>query len=304
MEQSMKGQVFNIQKFCLNDGPGIRTTVFLKGCPLNCIWCHNPESKLSASEIFFHSKKCTLCGRCKMICPNQCHELTTGKHFFRRQNCIDCKRCVEACFSGALESVGKEMTIWEVMEIVLQDKVFYENSGGGMTLSGGEPMMQYAFAHEILKVSKEHGLHTCMETCGYCNRRNLKEIIPLVDIFLFDYKLSDSSLHKKYTGVSNEEILQNLLCLDELEAKIILRCPVIPGINDQPEHFQGIINIANRLRNLIEINVEPYHPLGKSKAELLNKEYLLNNISFVENQMIEKWISIIQSEVRVEVKRA
>ncbi len=300
----MKGTVFNIQKFSINDGPGIRTTVFFKGCPLHCIWCHNPESKSAKTEMFFDAEKCTLCHRCEKACPKKLHTFDGEAHSYDRQSCIACGLCADSCYTGALETVGKEMSADEIIAEVLKDKVFYETSGGGVTLSGGEPMLQFEFTYELLKLAKENGLHTCMETCGFAKPEQYAAISPLVDIFLYDYKESDPDRHKEFTGVSNELILENLKMLDNLGAKTVLRCPIIPELNDRDEHFAAIAALANSLENVMEINVEPYHPLGKSKSALLGKKYALPKLEFVTEAQGLDWINKIQTKTRVNVKKA
>jgi pyruvate formate lyase activating enzyme len=296
--------VFNVQKFCVNDGPGIRTTVFIKGCPLNCLWCHNPESKNIKPELLFRADKCTLCGRCVPACPQGCHEVTAEGHVFNREKCISCGKCTDTCFADALEIAGKEWTADEVIKEVMKDEAFYKNSGGGMTLSGGEPMLSFDFTMELLKKGKEKGLHICMETCGFADSEKYKAVAPYVDIFLWDYKITNSEEHKKYTGVPNDLILKNLFMLDEMGAKTILRCPIIPTVNDTEEHFSGIADTANKLKNIIEVNVEPYHPLGKGKSEQLGKEYALTDLTFPEKEKVEGWIAEIASKTNITVKKA
>ena len=300
----MEGTIFNIQKFCINDGPGIRTTIFMKGCPLNCLWCHNPESKATYPEIFFDAKKCILCGKCYVACERGGHHFEGETHTYDRSDCIRCGECAEQCVTDALEKVGYRITVEDAIAEVMKDEVFYKNSGGGMTLSGGEPMAQAEFTLSLLTAAKEKGLHTCMETCGFASWENYEKVVGLVDIFLFDYKITDPELHKKCTGVSNERIWRNLENLDKAGAKIILRCPIIPTINDTPEHFQGIADMANRLQNVLEINVEPYHPLGSSKSAMLDKEYPLGDMTFPENETAEQWMETIRSMTKIPVKKA
>lgn len=298
------GTVFQIQKFSINDGPGIRTTVFLKGCPLNCLWCHNPESKKKQPELFYDGKKCIRCGMCAAVCENHCHSVSGQVHELNRETCACCGKCADACFSGALETVGYAISVEDTLREVMKDAVFYQNSGGGMTLSGGEPLAQYAFTRELLAAAKEKGLHTCVETCGYAPWEQFDSILDLVDIFLFDYKLTNPALHKQYTGVTNERILENLRKLDAAGAAIILRCPIIPTINDTAEHFAGIAETANSLQNILEINIEPYHPLGSSKLQMLGKEYPLAALTFPENEVVEGWMREVRSRTCVPVKKA
>ena len=299
----MEGTIFNIQKFCVNDGPGIRTTVFFKGCPLNCLWCHNPESKAIHSEILIDPRKCIQCGACLDACRCGCHRVSEDRHIYYREHCLCCGSCAQACVTEALQRVGHTATVEEVLDEIMKDAIFYQNSGGGMTLSGGEPLAQPAFAQALLAAAKEKGLHTCMETCGYTAWPNYEKLLDLVDIFLFDYKLTDPILHKQYTGVSNERILENLTKLDDAGANIILRCPIIPTVNDNAAHFAGIAATANRLQHILEIHIEPYHPLGGSKSALLDKEYALGDLTFPEKETVEDWIRQIRALTEVAVKR-
>ena len=298
------GVVFNIQKFSINDGPGIRTTVFLKGCPLRCIWCHNPESKSTKQQLFYDARKCVGCGRCAEACPNGAHKFTDGTHTIDRDLCTVCGACAGACIPEALEVVGEEKTVDEVIREVMKDKAFYDNSGGGITVSGGEPMLQFEFTLELLKAAKESGLHTAMETCGFAKPEQYREIAPYVDLFLYDYKETDSKKHKEFTGADNDLILSNLRMLNEMGANLILRCPIIPTLNDREEHFRGIAKLAKELDRVSEVHIEPYHPLGSGKADLLDIPYELKDLTFPENDTVQKWIDDLQSMVTVPVKKA
>ena len=299
-----KGIVFNIQKFSINDGPGIRTTVFLKGCMLNCLWCHNPESKSLKPQLMFQDERCIGCGKCVKVCPLGLHTVgEDGKHIIDRKNCIACGKCVEAC-AGALEIAGREMFVDEVIDEVLKDKTFYETSGGGITLSGGDPLMQFDFTLSLLKKAKEKDLHTCIETSGYSTPEKIEELIPYVDLFLWDVKETDEQKHIEYTGVSNMKILSNLRLLNEKGAKIILRCPVIPTYNDSEEHLQTIGKLAQELMGVIEVNVEPYHPLGQSKSLSLGIEYPISNLTFPDEETVKEWIEVIQKYTSKPVKKA
>lgn len=298
------GIVFNIQKFSLNDGPGIRTTVFMKGCPLRCIWCHNPESNAFVREIMYNEQKCVGCMKCASVCPEELHVFKNGRHIFKRDNCILCGKCEDICPASVLEIAGKDMSVDEVVSEVMKDKTFYETSNGGVTLSGGEPMAQFEFSLELMKAFKENGLHTAMETCGFAKEEHYRAIAPYTDLFLYDYKVTGSEKHKEYTDVDNKLILSNLKLLDSLGKSIILRCPIIPSINDTAEHFVSIANLANELKNIIEINIEPYHPLGSGKAKSLGRDYLLDDLTFPEEETVKKWIETVSEKTGITVKKA
>ena len=299
----MTGKVFNIQRFCTQDGRGIRTTVFLKGCPLRCEWCHNPESQRWKSELAYSLEKCVNCLYCVNACPNGCHSVIDGKHVFNGNNCIGCAKCISPTCS-ALEMFGYEISADDVLAEVMKDKLFYDNSGGGITLSGGEPLLQADFCMELMKKSKEKGLHVCIETCGHAPKDVILKSAEWVDEYLFDYKLSDPDKHKKYTGVDNTLILENLKLLDTLGKSIVLRCPIIPTVNDDGEHYLKIAELGNTYQSISEIVIEPYHNFGISKYIRLGREYTLSEVNQPETEEIEKIINFIQSRTNVKTLKA
>lgn len=296
----MNGRIFNIQRFSTSDGPGIRTTVFFKGCPLSCVWCHNPESHNSKNEIFYDARKCIGCTFCEKACKNSCHVFSDG-HIYLRDNCEKCGECASLCPSKAIEVCGSNKSVDEVIDMVMRDVPFYEQSGGGVTLSGGEPLMQLDFATEILKKAKEKGLSTAIETSGYC-QKSLCEIAKYVDLWLFDIKLLDENEHKTYTGVSNEKILENLKFLDNIGAKIILRCPIIPDVNLKKEHFESLANLAKSLKNVIAIHLEPYHPLGISKSALLGKQEKFSNSEFLKKEELSDYADFLTQSTKIKTE--
>ena len=300
MCSSIKGKIFNIQRFSTLDGPGIRTVVFLKGCPLDCIWCHNPESKHTNTELFYKQEMCIGCGACEKVCEKSLHTFENGIHQFEREKCILCGKCAEVCCTRALERCGEEKSVKEVLELVEKDNSIYEQSEGGVTLSGGEPLFQYDFSLALLKGAKEKGIHTAVETSGY-TVRDLQEMHAYTDLWLYDIKVFPEELHKKCTGVSNRTILDNLHFLDSLGAKIILRCPIIPDINMSALHFEEIAKLASKLQNVIEIDLEPYHPLGISKAKQLNKTQVYDNEEFLNASEIKRLADELQNKVDVKV---
>lgn len=266
------GCVFNIQKFSIHDGPGIRTTVFLKGCPLRCKWCHNPEGLSPKTEIEYEPTKCIGCGACAAVCPNNCHSFSEEfGHKYERQSCTECGKCTESCVAGSLKPVGTMYTVDEVIKKVMADKIFYDTSGGGMTISGGEPFFQAEFAVALLKAAKEAGLNTAVETSGFCTAETIMSSLPYTDLYLFDYKATGDSLHRELTGVSQETILQNMRLISDSGAKLILRCPIIPNANDTEEHFSAIAALAEKTVGIQRVELEAYHALGTGKAPKLGK---------------------------------
>ena len=278
--------IFDIQRFSIHDGPGIRTTVFLKGCPLRCAWCHNPESVSGKPALSFVPEKCIGCGYCFKACRHGAHILepptasepaagaavhanpdaaSSPRHTLDRAKCIACGRCVEKCYAGALELVGREMSVEEVLREVLSDRPFYETSGGGMTLSGGEPLYQIDFTESLLAAAKAQGLHNCIETCGFADFELLRRVMPYVDLFLYDLKDTDSRRHKANTGVPNEPILENLRMLVAAGARILVRIPLIPGYNDFEDNLRGMAQLGRSLPGLLGMEIMPYHKLGVSK---------------------------------------
>lgn len=285
--------LFNIQHFSLHDGPGIRTVLFFKGCPLNCIWCHNPEGKPTKKTLSFLKERCILCGKCASVCPQGVHSFQAGEHRLSRKRCIGCGKCVDDCYYGALEILGKEYTIDEILCDIEKDSAYYGDIGG-ITISGGEPFEQFESLISLLKALKEKGYHVCIETSGYTTPERMREAAKYTDLFLYDYKESNNERHKKYTGVKQDKILNNLDVLDDVDAKVILRCPIIPSVNDYNEHFERIAHIANVHSSIQSVEFMPYHPLGISKANNMGEEYVYKNDQFVNISLVENYCKITQ----------
>lgn len=270
------GRIFDIQRFSIHDGPGIRTTVFLKGCPLRCLWCGNPESISPKPQLSYVPQRCIGCGACVEVCPEKALSIGAGKKaVVDRGRCTDCGKCPDECDPKALEIVGREVTADEVMEVVLRDKDYYAASGGGLTLSGGEPLYQAEFAETLLYFAKTQGLHNCVETSGMVPWSAFESLAPLVDLWLYDFKETDPELHAKFTGFYSSQILANLRQLHAAGAKILLRCPMIPQHNARKEHLDGIVALARSLPKIEGVELLPYYDLWRAKLERFGLKSLL-----------------------------
>lgn len=284
------GIIFGCQRFSINDGPGIRSAIFFKGCNLRCAWCHNPEGISPNPELSYNGGKCLGCGSCVAVCPTGAHKIESSKHVFDRSVCNLCSKCVEVCPSAALAIYGEQVTAQEVLEMVLRDRIFYEESGG-ITLSGGEALLQLDFALAVVKLCCDAKIHCAVETHGMHQFSVYEKVMPYTDIFLFDYKLTDAEMLKKYTGASKQRVMDNLKRLHDLGAKVAVRCPIIPGLNDNDEHFRAIAQLTIDMPNLDGVELLPYHNLGTSKASnigLSQKEYMTP-----EAEMIKDWNDIV-----------
>ncbi len=271
-----KGMVFDVKKFSVHDGPGIRTTVFFKGCPLDCWWCHNPESQALKPELMFLPRRCIGCEACLPLCQQGALVANNGALYTDGERCILCGACVEVCYAQAREMVGQQMTVTQVMAEVERDVTFYDESGGGATFSGGEPLLQREFLLALLRACWEKEIHSVLDTCGFAPWEALDSVRKYVDLFLYDVKLVDEARHRRFTGVSNDLILSNLRALAERGHGIVLRVPVVPGVNDDAENIRQIGQLAADLA-LKRVDILPYHHIAADKYARLNKVYRLDD---------------------------
>jgi pyruvate formate lyase activating enzyme len=262
---AVEGRIFDVQRYSLHDGPGIRTTVFLKGCPLECAWCHNPESQSFAPEVLLTRSRCLSCGTCATVCPH-------GAPPPGSPLCTACGACVEACPAGARQLAGREATVGDVMREVLRDRVFYDDSGGGVTFSGGEPLAQPDFLAALLDACRAAEIHTVVDTCGFAPRERLLALVPRVDLFLFDVKLVDDARHRALTGVPSAPILANLRALAEAGAAVWIRVPIVPGLTDGEADLSAAADLVARLPGSHRVSLLPYHRTGEGKARRLGRE--------------------------------
>ncbi len=291
----IRGVVFNIQKFSVHDGPGIRTIVFLKGCPLSCLWCDNPEGQYSQPELVYNENRCigTLeCGECLKVCKAEAilEVEKNNKVLINNWKCLKCDECTQVCPSMALEMMGKNMTPEDVLKIVEEDAIFYSRSGGGLTLSGGEPLFQADFCCEILKQAKEKGLHTAIETSGYADWNSMENVIRFIDFIIYDIKSMNSDIHRRFTGVSNEIIISNLtrLCQKFSKRPVMVRTPVIPGFNDSEEDIIAIKDFVGRFHNVVDYELLIYHRLGEPKYGYLHRNYPMKGVLPPTKERIER----------------
>ena len=291
--------IFNIQKFSTHDGDGVRTTIFFKGCPLRCMWCHNPESQHYYKELIFHQHKCTACGRCVAKCKQGANSIVDGKIVFDRSKCTACGVCTDWCITEARELAGKEYTVDALVKEAMKDKIFYEQSGGGVTLSGGEVMasQHMDYVEEVCRKLHENGVSVFIDTSGYTDYENLKRILPYIDVFLYDIKVMAPEDHKKYIGVDNSLILENLKKLSDEGAGLYIRLPIIQQVNATDEHIESVIHFLKENNiHARQVNLLPYHDIGKGKYASLDMEYHDDEMSVPVSELMEHFKSMFEEQ--------
>jgi pyruvate formate lyase activating enzyme len=287
------GVIFDIKKYSINDGPGIRTTVFLKGCPLDCWWCHNPEGRTPGPGLMYRANRCVLCAECVGACPQGAIPVDNpGKTDQAR--CDPCELCAQACYNGAREVVGREMTVAQVMTEIERDVPFFDQSGGGVTFSGGEPLMQREFLAGLLRACREHEIHTVVDTCGFAGWEAFESIRGDVNLFLYDLKSMDDEQHVRYTGVSNGVILNNLRQLDEVGADCVVRIPLIPGINDDEHNLRESGKFLAGLKHLVAVDLMGYHDIARGKYEALGMEFRLPETKTPSTEDLQRSVKLLE----------
>ncbi len=284
--------VFEIKRFAVHDGDGIRTTVFFKGCPLRCVWCHNPEGISQGPELAYYAHKCTVCGACASKCESGCHTVENGVHTFDRSRCTACGKCESVCIGGALKLYGKEMTARELFEILVEDKMFYDRSGGGVTLSGGECLMHADFCAELLKMLKDEGISTAVDTSGCVSKKAIDTVFPFTDVFLYDLKAFDSEIHRMATGLPNTRIIENLSYINDLGGRVEVRIPYVPEYNGA--EIEKIAEHLSGLKCITKVRVLPYHNYASSKYSALGMENTLP-VTLPADEEIERAVSVLES---------
>lgn len=292
----MTGRIVDIKRFAVHDGPGIRTTVFLKGCTLRCRWCHNPESIHPEPELGLIASKCVSCGDCVPACPNHAHTISAaGQHLIDRHLCNGCGQCVDSCYRSALELYGREMSPADVTAIILEDRAFYESSKGGATLSGGEPLVQSDFCAELLALLRQHGLHCAVDTCGNVPWTALAKVIPLTDLFLYDLKHMDSTRHREGTGAGNELILANLRRLSASGRPIEIRMPIIPNYNDDEDNLRLAGDFLATLPTISAVKILGYHSLARSKYLAIGREDSMPQVPSPSKNDLQRVVAILKA---------
>lgn len=283
------GIIFNIQRYSIHDGPGIRTTVFLKGCPLRCQWCHNPEGQSAEPEVAIWPSRClSECVGCVSACERGALAKENSLLLLDKNKCNLCGKCAEVCPSRAIEIAGRRWSVGEVVAEIEKDLIFYEGSGGGVTFSGGEPLFQPEFLQALLVELKKRRIHTAVDTCGAISSAVLDRVSAKVDLFLYDLKVMDDTKHRQFTGSSNRMVLENLRKLDEERRRVIVRLPILPGVNDEDGDIEGLVEFLGSLKNIHRLSLLPYHDLGKEKYRRFSYAYRAESIRPPSPELMEK----------------
>jgi len=290
-----KRVVLSITRMTIHNGPGIRTLILLKGCPLRCLWCSTPESQKAEPEIAIYPSKCIHCGECVPVCPLNAINLTNETISINRCLCNNCGKCAQTCYPEAIKLLGQPMTIQELLDEVKKDVIFYKHSHGGVTISGGEPLLGPDFTRKLLQALKQEGISVGIDTCGHVPRANIEQMLPYIDFFLWDIKHMDPEKHRKLTGVSNKLILSNARFVSERNVPLYIRLPVIPSYNDSEENIRDACEFARGLSSVVEIDLLPLHHLGQARYESLNRPYPIANIPLIPDIVLRKMKELVES---------
>jgi pyruvate formate lyase activating enzyme len=290
-----KRMVIDISRMTIHNGPGIRTLILFKGCPLRCIWCSTPESQKETSEIVLYPERCIFCGDCLPVCPNGAITIIDKKIAIERSLCNNCGNCASVCYAEALRLLGRPYTVEELMDVIKRDAVAYKHSSGGVTVSGGEPFQRPEFLVELFQELKKNNINICVDTCGFTSRANIDAALPYVDSFLWDVKHMDDAAHKELTGVSNRLILNNLRFVSDRGIPVYLRLPVIPVYNDSEENIRAVCLFAKDLPSLVEIDLLPLHHLGRARYVSLGREYPIEGMSLIPDERLYQMKGFVES---------